>query len=378
MALIKRSMIKKLVTSISDPLLNFFNKKFRPTSIITDTFYIENSLESHEIDHAALDPGDSRIIASEHFTNPRIYRIAEGRVSTDHSQSDCFMTRANELINDITFSYVNGKRVSTDQNLIYKKYGSLKKPLHFDHILFSLLSGGGAQYNYYHWLFDALPRLKILELSPYQDQIEYYYIPDMKPHFKAATLNYFGIHGDKIIDSTNYPHITAQAIIATTHPNIPELGSVPLWICKFLQETFIKDLPKATDKRILISRKKATKRRIMNEDELFAHLEPLKFERVFLEELAFEEQVHLFNSSTVIISPHGAGLANLAFCQAGTKVLEIYPPNSYSYIYESIANTLKLEYLSYTGIAHKSAVEGDLHADFSVDIKQILQLMNLD
>ena len=36
------------------------------------------------------------------------------------------------------------------------------------------------------------------------------------------------------------------------------------------------------------------------------------------------EQISLFNNAKIIVSPHGAGLANLSYCKKNTKVLELY------------------------------------------------------
>jgi capsular polysaccharide biosynthesis protein len=36
-------------------------------------------------------------------------------------------------------------------------------------------------------------------------------------------------------------------------------------------------------------------------------------------------QILLFQSAEFVISPHGAGLANLLFCEPGTKVIELMP-----------------------------------------------------
>ena len=37
------------------------------------------------------------------------------------------------------------------------------------------------------------------------------------------------------------------------------------------------------------------------------------------------DQILLFQSAEFIIGPHGAGLANLLFCEPGTKVIELMP-----------------------------------------------------
>ena len=46
------------------------------------------------------------------------------------------------------------------------------------------------------------------------------------------------------------------------------------------------------------------------------------FETVYLETMSISDQVRLFQTAEFIIGPHGAGLANLLFCEPGTKVIE--------------------------------------------------------
>lgn len=73
------------------------------------------------------------------------------------------------------------------------------------------------------------------------------------------------------------------------------------------------DLPDYPARRILISRRFALERRILNESQIFAKLRPFGFKLVVLEDLSFREQVMLFSNATHIIGVHGAGLTNLLF-----------------------------------------------------------------
>lgn len=75
-------------------------------------------------------------------------------------------------------------------------------------------------------------------------------------------------------------------------------------------------------KRFYINR---TSRRLQNEDEVQSYLKFQGYVILNLEELTLDDQVHLFTHAEVIIGFHGAGLANLVFCNTSgkTKVLEI-------------------------------------------------------
>ena len=79
------------------------------------------------------------------------------------------------------------------------------------------------------------------------------------------------------------------------------------------------------NKRIYISRDLTMKKKILNENKLVSLLNKYDFKRVFAEKLSFKEQVELFHSAKIIISPIGAGLSNIIFSD-NLKVIELMPP----------------------------------------------------
>lgn len=76
--------------------------------------------------------------------------------------------------------------------------------------------------------------------------------------------------------------------------------------------------------RLLLSRARCHYRKLRNEAELVERTPGL--EAVFLEDLSFGEQVELLSGAELVVGAHGAGFANLLFCQPGTRVVEIQDP----------------------------------------------------
>ena len=142
------------------------------------------------------------------------------------------------------------------------------------------------------------------------------------------TLRLLGINSDKIIESqNNYNLIETDTLI------IPSFVSrscyTPKWVVDYLRKKLLPHIesisgPTHSPHKIFISRKKASHRKVINEDEIFNILEPLGFKRYFLEDLALLEQISLFKNATDIVAPHGAGLVNLIFANAGTRVIELF------------------------------------------------------
>ena len=77
--------------------------------------------------------------------------------------------------------------------------------------------------------------------------------------------------------------------------------------------------------RIYVSRKMAVRRHLSNEDEFMPLLRKHNFRKVYLEQMTIMEQVELFRTASHVIAAHGAGLTNVLFAPAETRILEIRP-----------------------------------------------------
>ena len=81
----------------------------------------------------------------------------------------------------------------------------------------------------------------------------------------------------------------------------------------------------AVGRRIYVSRLDATHRRLLNEGELVTRLARRGFAIVDPGRMDFAEQVAAFRGASLVVGPHGAGLANTMFCRAGALVYELLP-----------------------------------------------------
>ena len=96
---------------------------------------------------------------------------------------------------------------------------------------------------------------------------------------------------------------------------------------KKLQNFYNLDIQNHT-KKIYVSRKKASVRKIENETEVINLLKKHGFEIVNAEELNFKQQVELFSQCKFLISIHGAALTNCLFMPERSKVIELYREKS--------------------------------------------------
>jgi capsular polysaccharide biosynthesis protein len=98
-------------------------------------------------------------------------------------------------------------------------------------------------------------------------------------------------------------------------------------------------------RRIYISRMKAKKRKVANEDEVIALLDSFNYEIHYFEDYSFDQQVSICSESLSLIGLHGAGLTNMLFMRPGTQVLELRNENDCeNNCYFSLASDLNIAY----------------------------------
>ncbi len=77
--------------------------------------------------------------------------------------------------------------------------------------------------------------------------------------------------------------------------------------------------------RLYVSRLEATHRRAEGESELIDQLLQRDFTVTECSALSMDQQVNLFRKARFVVGLHGAGLANISFCQPGAVFLEALP-----------------------------------------------------
>ena len=256
---------------------------------------------------------------------------------------DVAVIKDNKIIDGPSFQIRNNIYKECQSSSVFKK-GTPRLRKKIKGSVLSLLTGGGGNSNYWHWLFDVLPRLEIVNKTEknFKD-IDYLLFPSLDQNFQSESLDKLKIPQKKRISSKNYRHIKADQIITTSHPYIflndpfKDSLNIPLWIFDFLREKFLKKIEqdnlekKPYPSKIYINRKDGkTKnwRFIINESEVENFLNFKGFKSVTLSEYSFLDQVKLFYHAKMIAGLHGAGFANIIFCKPGTKILEFKSNNA--------------------------------------------------
>lgn len=231
-------------------------------------------------------------------------------------------------------------------------------------------------HNYFHWLIDCLPRLEGSEHYQAQRQSQTnnqtphssnqnpsIIIPQHLSQWQADSLRLLGYLPDNCI-RWNGKGATVNRLIVSSFRRT-SLSVLSPAACQWLknriisaiqnEQTQAKSTPAISSSyfsssfssaslspNVVISRRKATGRRLINEDEVMQLLAPVGFVAYTLEEMTFAEQVRLFAQAKTVISPHGAGLVNMIF-STNLRVIELFgsPINP---IFFTLAKALKFEY----------------------------------
>ena len=103
-------------------------------------------------------------------TNYKIFKIKNGRVCTDGVEQVAYISEKN-IIKEISYTQIKGKLVSARSNFVVKK-GTPYFVKKIDGNVLSLVQGASGDSNYFHWMFDILPKIKIISLYYNFSEIE--------------------------------------------------------------------------------------------------------------------------------------------------------------------------------------------------------------
>lgn len=204
--------------------------------------------------------------------------------------------------------------------------------------------GGG----YFHWLADSLTRLYTIReeartltlLLPHMHASLGFVRPSLAP-FGVGDVRFVGANETLLCERLVVPMHTAPS----GHYDEEILGGVR----RLLLEAYGAPFSTNEGGRLYISRGRALKRRIANEDEVVSVLKGFGFRVVYAEDHTFEEQVEMASHARFFVSNHGAGLTNMLFVREGGRVLELrHQTDTINNCYFTMASALGLEYFYQT------------------------------
>ncbi|HKO60187.1 MAG TPA: glycosyltransferase 61 family protein [Pyrinomonadaceae bacterium] len=189
---------------------------------------------------------------------------------------------------------------------------------------------------YYHWVVEVLPRLFAYE-SVAKDRPRLVVNSPLN-RWQLESLKLLGFPDEDLVElGTDYLQLEKLYFPAY-------IGINPYCLDWIRERLFATVAPEPTPKRIYITRRLATKRRLINENEIDSVLQQHGFIIAELETLSFVEQVQLFSQAEIVVAPHGAGLTNMVWGPRNCKVMEIHHPDYLNFMYYMLAEVLHQRY----------------------------------
>jgi hypothetical protein len=230
---------------------------------------------------------------------------------------------------------------------------------------------GGNYDNYYHLIADILTKLQVEPLSPYHFTGTVLLPPIVTPPLRDIAMRL--AQAGKPVYSLSYHSVQVQALRFIE--NLSAWGSAPNpHLAPFFHS--IKQLfgiDEVPTHKIYITRKDSQSRILLNEDDVIATVQRHGFQVVELSGLDLVAQMRLFAGASHIIAPHGAGLANLAFCGPGTSVCELHMDTYLNWCFRRLCSILEIKYGCLVG-----SVDPEYHQSWMHHMRWSLPLSKLE
>ena len=316
-------ILKKFVKNLYKSFVQFIFK------VIYGKIYLANDNEIN----------DCQIVKSIRISNCeyKVFKVKQGRLFTT-SIHDTAIIFKNKLVPQPSFQLrvkdgdKNYARNNSDiKDNITLKIGTPRILKKLKGKVFSLLSGGAAKTNYFHWLFEVLPRIEILKKCEEIENINFFLLPSIKMEHQLLTLELLGLSKKKFLDSNSFKHILSDELYIVDHPfrltnnTVYDTQNIPFWIFAWIRNKFLKFRSKKIfPEKIFIERSKnlSIHRDIYNKEEVYNFFKSKDFKFLKPETYSFEDQIQIFFSAKEIVGLHGAAFANICFCNPKTKITE--------------------------------------------------------
>lgn len=234
-------------------------------------------------------------------------------------------------------------------------------------------------HGYFHWFADALPRL--LAARAYLNEAALLLPARYRGlEFVESSLRAFAPREVRFIGEDEV-YFCRELLVPTPTAPSGEFNETLIQELRALLVGFFVDERGAEEggvrrtgegANVYISRARAPKRKVENEEEVALVVREFGYEVVYSEELKFAEQVRLHARARRLVSIHGAGLTNMLFMPEGASVLELRKEgHAYELCYFGMASALGLRYF-YQPCAPVRPDEEGMHAvDLRVDAQAL-------
>jgi capsular polysaccharide biosynthesis protein len=232
------------------------------------------------------------------------------------------------------------------------------------------LTTRGCAINYYHFLYDSIARLGVLEAAGPDVPVDAYVVPHAT-RYQRQLLELAGLDADAtLIQPERGMTVVAERLLVPSNPNWA-LQAPPDSVA-WLRERLRPSRPGGSPRRLYITRGTAPNtRRYCEEEELVPELERRGFTVVDPGTLSVQEQIDTFADAEIVLAPHGAGLTNVTFSPPDVRVLEMFASTYVHLGLWAICEALGAQY-RYLVADGPSGSNSGVHDDVSIPPPRVL------
>lgn len=180
---------------------------------------------------------------------------------------------------------------------------------------------------FFHWFSEWLPRIEgVMRYQSATGRSPTLLLPAKPPEWMVSSLRLLGYQEEDLM-SWNGGRVNVERMVLPSLRRARAVDEksqgyvIPPDSYEWVREQLLSevlDLGTGQSRRILITRKDADERRLMNVDEVTRVVDDL--EPMTLSDLSLERQIRLFSDAELVIGPHGAGLTNLIYSKRPTVI----------------------------------------------------------
>lgn len=236
-----------------------------------------------------------------------------------------------------------------------------------------VLLGGGDSSNYYHFIHEHLSRLAVLETLGIDFGDAMLVVGEGVAEFQRAYFALLGISSERLLEMPSGAVWRFSRLLAPLPPGRGGTHTDPLLV-RWARDRLVPAAGgvRGQGRKLLLSRALTSRRRIANEEELFALMAPAGYELVHPERLSVAEQVALFAQASHIAGSGGAALTNMIFMPPGGRVLmfnnRYIPPHARNLFFEPLARACGHEFTILSGEPVAFPTERAIDADIRIDL----------
>ena len=235
-----------------------------------------------------------------------------------------------------------------------------------------LICFDGNSFNYYHWLLEGLLSLVLIRNAGRTEPPLLIIPPPGLSKWQREYLKILNIDEWCEVDGDSVDALLVREAYWLQIRDLHNIGASELVA---LRDRIFLGLKEIThdglSKKIYLKRAKGA-RAIKNNEEVERFLSANGFRIILAEALSVEEQIKTFYNASIVVGAHGAGLANILFCKAKTKIVELVPSQEPRNCFWILAEKMQLEY--YFG---KCESPSGLAGPIDVDIAMLTGLLGI-